>query len=487
MINLNILKSWSWSKTLIFAGFIFMAILRLINLNYNSPFRDEAIYIVLGKLGIIEGDWWSYGSQNWLGGSLYVYPVMSGLAYQLFGLLGSRLLSVIFSLFTIIFVIKIANLLLIKKAKNIKFLTSLLILFLLGGSTISLYISRLATYDSCAYFFFFSALFYLLKNLQVKVNLNGKLFFLSSALFFLSAMAKFTVLLYLPFVFLYAYSKAKLSRTRFNFWRKYFAYPLIFALAIFGLLNLKSLYVFYQLQASRKDGDFWGLIRYFWQLTRLNWYFFLPATLGLMIKKQWRLWLALSFSSILIFVTHLINLRLATLDKHSFLTITFLTILSAIGITYLYSLLKKSWQKILSLTVLVLTLVSYLKVSYQQSLKYNYLWPNTDRLNSFLSVVVKKDERILTEEGPAVILSAYSPDCAYNITTFDWINYKNNLSLNSYADSVKDSYYDYIELNNNYLPEQHPYHLIRGQITPEISKNYKEVFADINFTVYRKK
>jgi hypothetical protein len=37
-------------------------IIRILNLNYNTAFNDEAIYIVIGRMGLFASDWWSYGA-----------------------------------------------------------------------------------------------------------------------------------------------------------------------------------------------------------------------------------------------------------------------------------------------------------------------------------------------------------------------------------------------------------------------------------------
>lgn len=86
-------------------------LVRIINLNYNSPFNDEAIYIVIGRMGLFANDWWSYGAKLWMAGLPYIYPPMSALAYEVGGLLGSRLLNVIFGVMLIEEVVRFVRLL----------------------------------------------------------------------------------------------------------------------------------------------------------------------------------------------------------------------------------------------------------------------------------------------------------------------------------------------------------------------------------------
>lgn len=126
---------------------------RIINLSYNSPFRDEAIYIVLGKLGVFDHDWWSYNAQSWLGGSLYIYPIITALAYAIGGITGSRLLNIFLNLSAICLIFKLACQL-SRPEKNQR-IGSLTAAALTGGASISLYVARLATYDMPSFCLFF--------------------------------------------------------------------------------------------------------------------------------------------------------------------------------------------------------------------------------------------------------------------------------------------------------------------------------------------
>ena len=76
-------------------------LLRVVNLNYNSPFNDEAVYIVIGKMGVFGGDWFSYNAKNWMAGFPYFYPTLTALSYITGGIVGSRFLSVMFGIMSI--------------------------------------------------------------------------------------------------------------------------------------------------------------------------------------------------------------------------------------------------------------------------------------------------------------------------------------------------------------------------------------------------
>ena len=69
-------------------------IVRVYNLNYNSPFLDEAQYLVLGKK-VLQGHWQESAPFSWVGGLPLLYPPLVAI-FGIFGILGARFLNVIF-------------------------------------------------------------------------------------------------------------------------------------------------------------------------------------------------------------------------------------------------------------------------------------------------------------------------------------------------------------------------------------------------------
>ena len=69
-------------------GLLFLAsfLVRTINLSYNIPFYDEAVYVVIGRLGLYQHDWWSYNAASWVAGSSFLYPSLAALSYNLRGI-----------------------------------------------------------------------------------------------------------------------------------------------------------------------------------------------------------------------------------------------------------------------------------------------------------------------------------------------------------------------------------------------------------------
>src|SRR4030043_1808519 len=161
-------------------------IVRVINLNYNSAFNDEGVYIVVGKMELFTGDWWSYGANLWMAGLPYIYPPLTALAYQIGGLMGSRFLNVIFGVLLIEEVYRFTRLINLFDEK-VNQLAGLIAAFLVGFSAIGFYVSELATYDILS---FFLLLFAINSFLKAKRYENGKYYFLTAITLLIAFLTK---------------------------------------------------------------------------------------------------------------------------------------------------------------------------------------------------------------------------------------------------------------------------------------------------------
>jgi len=142
----------------LYAVLFLSCLTRIINLNYNSPFNDEAIYIVLGRLGVFQFDWYSYNASQWVAGSIYIYPSITAISSMVFGIAGSRFINVLFMMITLIAIFLITHMLTNRKG----FTAATISAALLGGSSVSYYISRLATYDMPSFFFLILSVYFLI-------------------------------------------------------------------------------------------------------------------------------------------------------------------------------------------------------------------------------------------------------------------------------------------------------------------------------------
>ncbi len=132
----------------------FSFLVRAQNLNYNSAFIDEATSIIVGRLGIFQGDWWSYNAFNWMSGNPVMNPALSGITYVFGGLMASRLLSVFFGVLTVE-VIVMFTILLSGPNKTESYFAGLIAGIIVAFSPIAINISRMTTYDMNSYYFSF--------------------------------------------------------------------------------------------------------------------------------------------------------------------------------------------------------------------------------------------------------------------------------------------------------------------------------------------
>ena len=72
----------------------------LTQLDYNGPFFDEAIYVTAGQR-TLEGYGISDGYLTWFGGHL-IWPLIAAVGYLGAGLLGTRILALVLSLFALL-------------------------------------------------------------------------------------------------------------------------------------------------------------------------------------------------------------------------------------------------------------------------------------------------------------------------------------------------------------------------------------------------
>lgn len=471
------------SNQLVWLGVIalFGFILRTINLNYNSPFSDEAIYVVVGKLGIFGGDWFSYNAGNWLSGSQYIYPSLSALAYTIGGILGSRMLSVLSGTALIVLTFFLS----LEFAKNLKhkITAALISTLLVAGSTTALYVSRLATMDMVSFAVFFSGLLILQKSINKPV-VNGKKFFVASMLMFLAALIKLSVFFYFPLIM--AYGLMATSGKQRGLFISYFILPITVSTLIYTVFNLSSLKNFALLQAGRGKSQMSDVLK-----TIVESYKYLApiAVIGGILAKfrlSFKSWIFLIIAGSWMSFIHLGQMRVATLDKHLVFGVVFFAILAGIGISFILEKVSNSKLKVLVSLITVIALVGYLLFSYQNLSKFNNLWVNTTSGSRYLDENVTKGDKVLTESGAATILTLFPKTGIENINTFDYLKYEGIEGEAAYAKAVEDGYFQYIELQASISPKAESNVRMHDLVVRSMDTNYDLIYEQDRIQVYKR-
>lgn len=484
VFNLNII-----GYLLFICFLLFAMLLRVVNLNYNTPFNDEAIYIVVGKLGLFQGDWYTYNPASWMGGHPLFYPVITALADNLGGIVASRLLNCLLGVLTVetIFFITLFILEEIKPTLSTfsKYLGASVSALALTISSTSLYVSRIATYDMPSFYLLFLSITLLFLAWKNPKN-SGKWFFFSSLSLAFSYFFKVVAGFYLPFIVLFAFIE---SRSRglisLNFWKKYFLYPIIFLFGVYTIFDLGPLITYLKTHAIREFVEYSEIMKnyqsYVYPLTGL----IILGNLGLLIQRQWRYLFYLNFCAVWIVLSHLLSHRLATFDKHAYLSIAFFSLVCGCGLGLLVSYLKSTITK----TVVVITLVGYFVLaaifSYSDANQYNYLWTNTSSISEYLIQNTLPGDKILTESGASTILTLYDYNFPTNITTFDFLEYQKMTGDQAYIQALKDGYFDLIQLENSNAIRENieldTYLLVKSHM-----ENYKLSYSNSNFDIYKR-
>lgn len=485
-----------------FDDFVFISLLaaslitRLINLGYNSAFNDEAIYIVIGRMGLFASDWLSYGAKLWMAGLPYIYPAISALAYETAGIVGSRLLNVFFGLILIEEVYQLIILLNFFDKKTNK-IAAIIAILLSGFSASGIYTSRLATYDMLSFLLLITSITSFFKAKYFK---NGKYYFLTYISMLLAFLTKIITGVFILPLFIISICIIKKRSKKHKYIALLYLYlPFLLSMLIYSLFNFRNLLTFVVTHSNQGlASNNFEIINNILSISGLSLILSVPVTIVLIKYKKARQAGVLLLLALLIPVFHFTLHRIATLEKHMYLTDIFLSVMNAYGISLLYrkKLYKKIFsnrfaafrnlhliQKRFSYVVVICLAILFIINSLRTSARLEHQWKNTRDLGYFLSNKIKPGNKILTENGGAVILMLYDklfPPT--DIVTFDWVNYSGITDRSAYIQAVKDGYYDYVELDGEFQEDEE----FTQNLLTELNRRYTLIYTIDTFEVYEK-
>ncbi len=450
-------------------------IVRIINLNYNSPFNDEAIYIVIGRMGLFENDFYTYNARSWMAGVPYIYPVITSLAYYMGNIVGSRLLNIIFGVLIIeqIYIFT-KSLRLFNTHTNI--VAGIIASVIVGFAGVGIYTSRLATYDILSFLLFFLGINSYIKAVH---HNSSKYYFLAALGLMLAFYTKLIIGVYLPFLLMLSFFIN--LKTTTNYWRIYFFGTFIVLAAIYIVFNYDGVYVFLHDNVANEYTSAQNILGVITKNTATIWMTGVLSAVVLMARKKRIPVLVLGAFAVLIPGIHFAIHRVATIEKHLYLSVLFLSPL--IGYAMASMLTLKSKLNYITTPILILALGFY-SLQYRAITKQlEQEWVDTTSLDAFLRKHVQPNDRVLTEIGASTILALYDKTFPTNITTFDWIDYYGDTSKDAYLSSIRDGFYDYIEIDGTFRDVEN----LRKQIIEATSQNnYSIVFTEGNIVLYAK-
>lgn len=458
---------------------------RSTNLNYNTPFNDEAIYVVVGRMGLFQGDWQSYSAVNWMAGHPYFYTTIAALSYATKGIFGSRIFNVILGTL-LVEVVFLSALSLSDAKKKERIFGGVFASFLIGTSPIIYYVSRLATYDMPGFYFLF--LGFLLILLADGSNYKTARYYFFSVLFIIFALLiKIIAGIYLPLIVLYSYWRAKkLGKKNYYYWFRYFLLFLGFCLVIYGLFMGKYLVSYYLSQSGSDEYNNNQIFHTFWEYTKIYWYLYVVGTIGFILKKKWAQWLFLTVGASFVLLLHLATGRWFTLDKHTLGTVFFLSVGVGLGLSYSLSFLKSQSLKRVIVVSSLCALAFFVRYSSTYSKKFNQLWVNESQIIEYFNKNIVLGDKILVESGSGLILAVYEKDYPLNITTFDWFDYASLQGNEAYALAVNIGYFDYIQLTKDDLSKIPRAESVHSVVSERLKENYHLAFDRGHFLIYKR-
>ncbi len=484
---MKILKLVKNTSFYIYLLIIVSFLTKLFNLNYNSPSNDEAVYVAIGHSILFNWNWAIYNFASWLGGHSYFYPVITSIAYFYNGIIGSRILNILFSLLSSYYVYSITEKVL-KRINGGLFksrvsLASLFSSIIFSFSYTVFYISRLATYDMPSFTMLIIGIYLLIDLCDKKYDDQGKAkhFFLASIFLSLSFALKYISILYIPLITItsYIYINRYFKKSLMRFWTYYFFMPLILFVSTLFLSQFSYLLSYITYQINREN---YGIVEVSYVFFK-NIYLILPVIFlilfNFLYKRRYKLFTFYILWMLIIYFFHLFTNRISAIDKHVIYIVLSTSIFSGFII---YEYLKfKTYKKIIIITITLFSILNF--ISFKNIAN---IWPNYTTGINYLSDNMKGSDILLSENGSSLVLIASKKLQNENVVTFDWFEYKNLVNVEAYKKAVVQGYFKYIELESDKYSKPERYKEINKIVIENLDINYKKVLENENYTIYKR-
>lgn len=460
----------------LFLILFFSFLIRLYNLNYNSPFLDEAIYLVLGRK-VLAGHWQEAAPFGWVGGMPLFYPAISAL-FGTFGILGARFLNVLLGTFSVYLAYEFAKCLQLSDQQKTNERIGLIASAFMGILAIPIYLSRIAIYDMLSFSLFLSGLVFIQKALIIEnpdLWQQENRFGLAAVAFFLSFLAKYTTLILFPLIIIWTIFKS-LQSDKETFSKSIFYLTIPLAIAISGYLawNFNDLAHFMRDQVRDPQNKTPEILS---QFTMYSIFPLITGVVGgliLFFKNKRSTVLYLLLGATIPSVVHILTNNLKAAHQHTFLSIVFLLPLSA----YLFSVLLKE-KSLIGKFILPFALIVIFIYSQNQVVTLETSWTNTNKVMSALKSFTSRHEKVLSSEDDITILAL--PNLKEeNIKGIYNFQYNNLSDQTAYGKALEESYFDFVLINEENSDR------VSNVIKKSLTSHYDIIYNNSPFLVYKK-
>ncbi len=294
------------------------------DLSYNSPYHDEALNIRMGRQ-VLAGESCPACAQNT--GSVIIQPVIAAVGDAAGGILGARMMGVLFGLGLTVVLYATSRRLLSEKHALL-----CAALFLFSGP--ALYLSKLATYDIIAAFFLGLSFMLIVQAEKVSKRVSWLLLLCGSLSLLLAAMSKYVVSVFVVPLIILVLCRQRPSRALLFFIIPFaagaFLYGYLALYPVWGSLSGSVGGVYSESQKSLYSVSSWT-IRWVAMPYLLATFALFHSTLG---KKA----LLLILLSTPIILLHIITGAEQSVNKNVIFALVFLVPAAAIGVDHMGSL-----------------------------------------------------------------------------------------------------------------------------------------------------
>lgn len=449
--------------------------IRVYNLNYNSPFLDEAIYLELGRQ-VFSGEWKQEDPYSWVGGNPLFYPTLSAI-FGIFGIVGSRFLNVILGTLSVFLIYYFTKNLKLSETRKINEIIGLISAAFLSVLSMPIFLSRFAIYDMLSFTLFLLGLCLLQNVLTLKKpNLwqRESRFFLAAVVFFLSFLAKYITLILFPIILIWIFIKSRQLNKNVSYVSLgYFAAPLLIATGWYVFQNFNDLRHFQQEQITNVA---YGYERIFLRFANYSLPVLPFASLGtliLLFQKKIITTLFLFIGALIVPIVHIVTNNYASVHQHVFLSLIFLLPLVAYLFTWIIE------KRLGAGVILIITVLAVVFIYSQDQVRdLETAWPNTYKIMAYLRANTTSHERLLSSEGDVAAVSLTNLKNE-NIISYNYFEYKKSLNEQAYALAIRDGYFNYILFNEEESGE------LSKSIKASFTNHYASIYNSHPFIVYK--
>lgn len=465
------LRLYGWIlPLLLLTGFL----LRVINLDYNSPLVDEAQYIVLGQK-VFAGRWEQEAPFSWVGGMPLFYPPLAAMFSMAGGVIGARFFSVVLGTLAIYLLFELVRHLdlISKSSRNaVGFLAAGLLAIL----AIPVYLSRIATYDMLSYTLLLAGFVCLQKSLtftRSSLWQRENYYFFSATLLFASFLAKYFTLVMLPYMIVWGVWQLRHQDKRFRSrFVKYFFVPLVTMVGIYVLVYFRALSAFLSNQVTEPVPVLPKIMDEFTRFTLPISLVSLAGLIWLTVVKRELTWLIFWGGVVLVPVVHLIFNSSASFHQQAFIILLLGLPLAAY---FLYQVIQA--YRIYGVVVVFLFFVW---VGWDGRREVNTLgaaWTNTDRVMEHLKSLAKPTDTILTSEDDITVMKL--PQVPYTqITGLFYFEYDGRSGAEAYQKALEDRFFNIVLINDTAHED------VTARLQPPLETNYQLVFSEPPFSLF---